>query len=61
MGSPHLQTGMSLQRGMVKLLLVAPERVRSERFLAFLERRPPSRFAVDAIRESAWRRPTVRE
>jgi ATP-dependent DNA helicase RecQ len=36
-----------LQTGTVDVLLVAPERFRSERFLAFVERFPPTRFVVD--------------
>lgn len=36
-----------IERGNVKLLLVAPERLRNGRFIAFLERFPPSRFVVD--------------
>ncbi len=36
-----------LTRGDLRILLVAPERFRSERFLDFVSRRPPTRLVVD--------------
>ena len=36
-----------LEAGSLRILLVAPERFRSERFLAYVQRFPPARFVVD--------------
>ncbi|MEM7165044.1 MAG: ATP-dependent DNA helicase RecQ [Planctomycetota bacterium] len=46
-GDEKWQVAKDLERGNIKILLVAPERLRNHRFLAFLDRFPPSRFVVD--------------